>query len=359
MMPTALIVWALLQAPGAATSLPPSTVALVETYADGRVAYELTSAKPAWMWTPVFPRVTNWQPPAGSLPVTALRIARVLVGSDVRVDVSLLRGPSHQEETAVATVLVRPGGHVLVNQLRAYGVEPIDLSLAEAAPLTPYLPTVFSVTPKLEIAAVDLLNAPYPGYRITVRSLSDQAAANFHMQSYRGESKALGSIPRGPEGRPVLTPGGSFTFDVNLTGGRKTDAGLWAPTPLDVIEIDSVLWEDGSIDGTPATASSLIAPDAGRRLQLTRVTAILRSAMKEGTIGVLPRIRREIEALADQDEGQLPAAQASMRLAKQAALSDVERFERDRSAAHDPQAEARWLKYTADRYDAWIKRLAQ
>jgi hypothetical protein len=283
----------------------------------------------------------------------------VLVGRDVRVDVSLLRGPSHQEETAVASVLVRPGTHVVVNQLRDYGVEPIDLSLAEAAPLTPYLPTVFSVTPKLEIAAVELLNAPYPGYRITARSLSDQAAANFHVQSYRGESKALSSIPRGPEGRPVLTPGGSYTFDVNLTGGGATDAGVWAPTPLDVIEIDSVLWEDGTIDGTPATASSLIAPDAGRRLQLTRVVTILRRALADGASGGLAQITAEIEALADHDEGQLPAAQAGMRQAKLSALSDIARFERDRSAAHDPQAEARWLQYTADRYDAWIKRLAQ
>jgi hypothetical protein len=42
-----------------APDLPPPTVALVETYADGRVNYELTSAKSAWMWTPYFPRLSE------------------------------------------------------------------------------------------------------------------------------------------------------------------------------------------------------------------------------------------------------------------------------------------------------------
>ena len=148
---------------------------------------------------------------------------------------------------------------------------------------------------------------------------------------------------------------------MNLTSGRKTDAGLWAPTPLDVIEIDSVLWEDGSSEGTPAMASALIAPDAGRRLQLTRVVAILRRALADadGAGGSLARITTEIEALPDWDADQLPAAQASMRSAKQAALADVTRFERDRTSAHDQAGITRWLKYTADRYDGWIKRLAQ
>jgi len=344
-----------------ATALPPATVALVETYADGRVNYELTSARPARMWTPYFPRVKDWQRPPGSLPVTALQLARVLVGRDVRVDVFVLRGQSHEEEVPVATVLVTPGKHVVVNELRKFGVAPLDLSLAEAAPLTPYLPTVFSITPNLEIAAVELLNAPYPGYRITVRNLSNKTAANFHVQSYRGEGTALSSLQRGPEGRPAMTPGGSYGFDVNLTSGRKIDAGTWAPAPLDVIEIDSVLWDDGSVEGTPTMASSLIAADAGRRLQLTRVTSILRDAIDdlESATGVLAKIRTKIEALPDRDEAQLPAAQLTMRLTKASALEDVSRFEQDRSMPHDPAAVMRWLKYTIDRYEHWIARLAQ
>jgi hypothetical protein len=341
--------------------LPPATIALVETYSDGRVNYELTSAKPGSMWTPFFPRVKDWQPPAGTLPVTALQIARVAVGKDVRVDVSVLRGPSHEETVAVATVLVTRGTHVVVDALRKFGVEPVDFSLADAAPFTPYLPTVFAVTPKLEIGPVELLNAPYPGYRITVRNLSSKTAANFHIQSYRGAAQGLSSVQRGLEGRPAMTPGGSYTFDIPLTSGRKTDDGAWAPAPLDVIEIDSVFWEDGSIDGAPNVVSARIPSESGQRLQLTRVTEILRHAIKEvdADTGLLARIRMEIQALSDREEGQLPDAQTGMRLAKTAALADVARFERDRSTADDSAAVRRWLTSTIDRYERWMARLAR
>jgi hypothetical protein len=363
MITSAWLLWALTQAaaPPQPAALPPSTVALVETYADGRTNYELTSAKPAWMWTPKFPRIPNWEPPAGSLPVTAVQISRVLAGRDVRVDVSLLLGRSHEQQVPVANVLVTPGQHVVVNALRKFGVEPIDLSLAEAAPLTPYLPTVFSRTPNVEIEAVSVRNAPYPGYRITVRNLSDKAAANFHVQAFGPEDKSMSLIPRGPEGRPVMTPGGTHTFDVNLTSGGHHTAGVWSPTPLDVIEIDSVLWADGSADGTPATASPLIAPDAGSRLQFTRVVEIMRGAVAGPEIGdsLLARIRSELEALPDQDDAQLPAAQTGMRVVKLSALRDLMRFERDRSARRDSSTARQWVKYAIERYTRLIARMAQ
>ena len=112
MIPPLVIALTLSQSPAAAEpALPPSTIALVETYSDGRVVYELTSAKPAWTWTPAFPRIKDWQPPPGSLPVTALKFDRVLVGRDIKVDVSVLMGRVHEEKASVTSVLVRSGEH--------------------------------------------------------------------------------------------------------------------------------------------------------------------------------------------------------------------------------------------------------
>jgi hypothetical protein len=353
-MTPVVVALALIQAPAPQAPLPPATVALVETYADGRVMCELTSAKPVWMWTPVFPRLKDWQPPAGSLPVTALRIDRVLVGPDIRADISLLAGRSHEQQTAVATVLVRPGMHVVVDELRNFGVEPIDLSLADVTPSTPYPPSVSSITPDLGIAAVTLLNAPYPGYRITLRNLSHKAVANFHVQSYRGAQKALSSIERGREGRPAMTPQGSYTFDINLTGGGVT----CGPLPVDIIQIDAVLWDDGTADGTLPAGSVAIASDAGRRLQLTRINQILKNALKDIGVGTLARIRTDIDALADPDVEQLPAARQSMRRAKAGALDDLTLFERGQPILNQAAIES-WVRSTIERYDRLIARLAR
>ena len=185
----------------------PATVALVVTYVDGRTSYELVSPRPGSTWTPVFPRINGWQTPEGFLPVAAIQFSRVLVGQDVKVIVSVLLGQRHQQEVVVATALVRPGAHVIINELRKFGVQPVDLSLAAAAPFRPYLPTVVSDARDLEISFVDLLTAPYPGYRITVRNLSPKAAASFRVQSYSDDRPALSGIQRGVAGRPVLRPG--------------------------------------------------------------------------------------------------------------------------------------------------------
>ena len=343
-----------------APDLPPTTVALVETYADGRVNYELTSAKPAWMWTPYFPRLSGWQPTPAVPTVKALKLARVLVGRDVKVDVSVL-APTLQDEIAVTTVMVRPGARVMVEEIRKYGIAPVELSLAETAPMTPYRPTVVSVTPNVEIADLSLLTAPYPGYRITVRNLSNKAVVDFHVQTYRGGEKALSSLQRGTEGHPAMTPGQTFTFEVKLTSGKKTDSGLWAPTPIDVLDIDSVRWDDNTVDGPSIPPSGFIASDAGARLQFTRINAILRRAidrMADGT-DTLARVKAQIAALRDHDEGQLPAAQNSMRGVKAAALAELTRFEQDRSTSHDTADVARWVQDLIDRNDRAIARLAQ
>ena len=87
-------------APSASMAQPPlkadaaisATVALVETWPDGRTNYELTSPRRASMWTVGFPRVDGYKLPDGAMPVYAVQFVRVLVGRDIKVEVSVLLG---------------------------------------------------------------------------------------------------------------------------------------------------------------------------------------------------------------------------------------------------------------------------
>src|SRR4051812_17855081 len=74
--------------PAAPADAASATVALVETWPDGRINYELTSARRAVMWTPQFPKIAGYKVPDGTRPVYAVQFARVLVGTDIKVDVS-------------------------------------------------------------------------------------------------------------------------------------------------------------------------------------------------------------------------------------------------------------------------------
>ena len=107
------------QPPPAADAATPATVALVETWPDGRTNYELTSPRRAAMWTPVFPRVEGYKLPDGATPVFAVQIVRVLVGRDINVDVSVLLGSAKQPGVPVASVVISPGSRVVIDGLRS------------------------------------------------------------------------------------------------------------------------------------------------------------------------------------------------------------------------------------------------
>jgi hypothetical protein len=353
------------QTPPTTGAAVPATVALVETWPDGRTTYELTSPRRASMWTPAFPRVDGYKLPDGAIPVYAVQFVRVLDGRDIKVDVSVLIGSAQQPGVPIESVVISPGSKVVVDGLTKFGVQPVTLSMVAVAPMTPYLPTMVSVSQQIEVANVELLNAPYPGYRITLRSLASKGASNVHVQSYRGDSKALSGLKRADDGRPVMQPGASYTFDLNLTSGSEnglTTPGTWTPRPIDVIEFDSVRWDDGTYDGNPPFphVDAIIERDSGQRLQLRRIIDALRQTLAEPNTGraLLASARARIDALADAEADQLEAAQLAMRSTKTVVRADIDRFERNRSTGPSSAAAREWLTSMLRRYEAWLTRLS-
>ncbi len=350
------------QAP-ATPEAAPATVALIETWADGRVNYELTGPRRASMWTPMFPRVAGHQPPEGTKPVYAVQLTRALVGQDIKVDVSVLLGSAEPPGVPVVTVLVSPGSRVVVDQLTRFGVQPLTLSMADVAPMTPFVPTVISASPDIEIADVEVRSAPYPGYRITLRNLGDRAVSNVHLESYRGEDKAMSALKRSDDGRPLMQPGAAYTFTMNLTSGPgDLTGGAWTPRPIDVIEFDSVRWADGTHHGTPPSAQleSLVESKAGRKLQLQRIVDALRQALGEPGSGpeLLAAATNRIHALPDAEPDQLEAAKTAMRTARAAALADLGRLAHEHAPPADASAIVGRLKSMLARYEEWLARLS-
>ena len=339
----------------------PASIALVTTFSDGRATYQLVSRRSAWSWTPQFPRIASWRLPDGALPIVALKVTRQLVDEDVSVRVSVLRGSSHQQEDEIDTVSLRGRTPVTIDKLRGVGLEPIVLSLVDVSFEPPFLPSVKSVTPELEFSSVEVRSSPYPGYHVTVRNLSQKSIATFTLQTYRGASKALSTVRAGTDGRPAMRPGDSYSFDVNLTGGIVDGTGNWSPTPLDLIEVEAVLWADGTTSGQlPNIAPRAIPGDAGSRITLARAIEILRAAASSSDSGsdMLQRVRAGFEALPTSDDSRLEAAQASMRATRTTVLEDLRQFEGRRSATHEADEVRLWIQSTIQRYESWIRRLS-
>ena len=342
----------------------PSTVALVEIWPDGRTHYELTSPRSASMWTAAFPRVAGYTLPEGSKPVYAVQFVRRLVGRDINVDVSVLVGAAERPAVPVASVVITPGSHVVVDALTRFGVQPVTLSMVDMVPTTLYRPTVVSVSTQVEVAAVELLAAPYPGYRITLHDLGSKAVANVHLQSYRLQEKAVSALKRTDDGRVLMQPGDSFAFDLHLTSEAASNSaapGAWTIRPLDLIEFDSVRWDDGTYDGAApySHVDPLVESESGRRLQLRRVIDTLRAVLAESSsrMDLLSTASERIEALPDAESDQLAAAKSAMRSTKRTARADLT-WLAENAATRNDDARTQ-VTLLLERYEAWLARLSR
>jgi len=345
--------------PGADT-VPAAAVALVETYSDGRAPSQLVSAKPGWMWTPVanLPRLPDWTPTPGSLTPAALKISRALDGDSVHVRVSMLLGRGHEQEVDVASFVLKRGDRITVDGVRAYGLQPFELSLApvETEPL--YRPRVTSITPDFQIDDVELFSAPYPGYRVTVRNVGGRVAANFKVQAHVNGRGGSSFVARGTDAQAVLQPGATTSFRLSLVGGSMSADGARTPAPVEEIEIASVFWDDGTFTGAPYAAAHGIVEDSGRRYQLTRVLAILSRATTTNSAAGLAAVRAQIEALPDGDRTRLSGAQRGIAEMKAMVLRDIAEFEAQRSEPGRSTTPGEFLRQLVARYEQILARLA-
>src|SRR5262249_61628391 len=99
-------------------------------------------------------------------------------------------------------------------------------------------------------------------------------------------------------------------------------------TPLDVIEIDSIVWADGTSTGPQVNGAATAIPnDAGQRLMFERALEILRRALAGPSNGqdLLDELRTQFTAL-PVDADRLPATRVAMRATRGLLIADLNRF---------------------------------
>jgi hypothetical protein len=252
--------------------------ALVVTYADGRVTESLVPEGGYRAWTPYFPRINGWREPAGVPPVRALNLRASREGARVRVVVSVLRGPGHAVEDAVATVEVDASSPVVVDHLRRVGLQPVTLSMKPFAVPALHVPSGASRVDGLTIEGIEPVTTPDPAYLITVRNTTDVPALTVAFNTYASNRPALSGQQGDPTAIPIIEPGGTFTFRLGLRGGRDVGAGYATATPLDEVIVTGVIWADGRRAGDEARVMPMLALHRGRLAALTPVIAILRDS---------------------------------------------------------------------------------
>jgi len=260
-----------------AAAVPDSTPReLAIKYADGHTAYQVLRPS-GGSWTPFFPRIPGVETSRNGLPLTALDVAHALDGPDVRVAISLIYGRPHQDRLKVATVTVTAERSVRVDQLTAYGVEPVTLSIIALRPAPPFVPSVSASSSALEVT-VEALTTENPTYQIRVINRSAQALMAFQYEGYRGDRRLYSGRQKTARHTPLVPPGGQHVFFVPAIVAPHDPSPVTRP---DRVIITSVMWDDGIVEGEAAPAASEEALSAGAARQIPRVVALLQRARQE------------------------------------------------------------------------------
>ena len=200
-----------------AAAQKPLTLSIV--YADGRTVRHVVTTRPTSVWTPMFPRSTDWRSAEG-LAVSAVHYQHVIEGAGVRVKASVLLGQPHQKEIPVANELVEWERPVWLTILQDFGVAPVRLTLEEFDAPVLHQPRVENKTAALQVEAVEVVPDGAPGYRVTVRNHGARPVMTFHVETYRGGQRHSSS-PRGErDGTPAVAPGGTYAFLLRWSSRR-------------------------------------------------------------------------------------------------------------------------------------------
>jgi hypothetical protein len=234
---------------------------------------------------------------------------------------------------------------VQIDELRAFGVEPIVVSLVPIAAAASFAPAAVSASPHVFVRAEPV--GPNPAvYRIVVSNDSPLPLLWFQFKAYRGERLALSGRPRGKRNAPLVLPGEEHTFEVATSTGGGPDApdGSEQWQPLDRIDVTSLKWQDGVVEGDVGPAAEQHTADARRAEHLGRMVQRLRAPAPPSIDG----LRRQIEGI--------PAPDTETRQLRDSTLQTLRRFVTS-GTTPDASAYRAWLDRLSGEYEEWLLRL--
>jgi hypothetical protein len=280
------------------------------------------------------------------IPLTTLDVKHAIDGADVVVTVTLFYGGPGRHGVKVATVRLSDEEPVQVNELRAYGVEPIVLSLVPIAATVAYVPATVSASPQLGVRA-EAVGANVSAYRVIVTNRSVVPLMWIQFKAYRGDRLSILGRPRGKRNLPLVLPGAEYSFEVTTsTGGLESADGSERWQALDRIEVTALMWQDGVAEGDPASAVEQHRLDRIRATQLRELVERLSDARGQ-SIGNL----REHVA-------QAMSADLETRRARDSLLQDLDAFLAARTSPNAPEF-LDWVARTLAEYQQWLARIVE
>jgi hypothetical protein len=230
------------------------------------------------VWFAAFPRIAEWKPQTGFLPVSAVKLYSQIDGRGVvRVKVTVLRGPHHEVEDLVADHVVGKDKTVIA-ELANFGVVPFELKLVNAPVTAAPLPEIKNDM-KSVLVNLEPMPADVPRFKADITNISSNPVAGLSYRvTVRGQNR-VSAMPRAEHGDAFINAGGNRTISIPYPLQLTTQSTGDVPqsdTGAQLI-ISAILFTDGSYEGNVFEAVRLRAFGFGEKIQTTRILDLLRS----------------------------------------------------------------------------------
>ena len=203
-------------------------------------------------------------------------------GETADVRVTLRRGADQEDLVGVYQVAV--GEKKTLNDLRAVGVEPFNITLLSTVPPLPPPPSFDNRTKSIEIVSVQSENMPMPAYRVTFRNLSDKNVLALRVDVFRDGRPGTSALFQGEEGRPAIEAGGIIERYMPVDIAQRTATG-YAPgtAAAHTIVVRTAVFADMGFEGEPESACLFESFLMERRVWLRTVLALLNRELAKPT----------------------------------------------------------------------------
>lgn len=279
-----------------------SRLALEVTYYAGRPpAYQTVppaGSDPGGSWYGLFRRIDSWKPQPGAAPPEAIRITSQLEADQVRVFVSTLSGQKALEnEVPVTKFTIKENQKVVVEELKQFGVEPFEIKLVRVTSSPLAIPAIDNRVASLVIVNTEVANdSTLPTYRMTLVSHAGKTIIALGIDVLVDGRIGLTGIHQNPEGQVFIIPEKTYQLKVAAPRRAQAVAGGYSPTtpPNQTILIKSAVFEDGTFEGDPTVAATVISRRAGEKMAILKLMPLLTEAMNSAVANV-PEAMKKLE----------------------------------------------------------------
>lgn len=308
--------------------------------------------------------------------VSMVLVAVAFEGAAWKIKVSVRKGEFYDKgDQEVATYSAHENERVTIKEIEQFGVESFDVSIVKVIQNDANQPAIRNKTKSIEVMNLEATSVPTP-YRISLRSLSDKPVLALEVNSYIGDKKLSMIWPQGAWDRPLIEPGGACEVEIpSEARGRATDSA-YEPAQATSIEVATVVFEDGTYEGSPFLAAGIRGQMMGCKVQLGHVLPLLKTAL-EATDGDQADALRDVkETVLDLSEevdtsrlkelqDQFPGLNAGekdilsnyikwgLRHVKGALVKEIDVFE-ERGQQTDSSQIREWLGKTKEKYEKWL-----